>query len=71
MSETSMARRGLDKRKACVFLILVVVGILCICVLAYTLFYATGHSNTTIKGGNSLVGNPAPPNAPIHVLVRS
>jgi hypothetical protein len=50
------ATGGMDKRKVCVFLILVAVGILCICVLAYMLFYATGHSNTTFKdGGHSLV----------------
>jgi hypothetical protein len=56
--------RGMDKRKVCVFLILVAVGILCICVLGYMLFYATGHSDTTIKdGGHSLtwLNSPHPP----------
>jgi hypothetical protein len=61
MTESSIASRGLDKRKACVFLILVAVGILCICALAYMLFYATPHSNTTIKeGGHSLLREEAP-----------
>jgi hypothetical protein len=61
MTESSIAGRGLDKRKACVFLILVAVGILCICALAYMLFFATPHSNTTIKeGGHSLVREEAP-----------
>jgi hypothetical protein len=56
MTAGSIDRRGMDKRKVCVFLILVAVGILCICVLGYMLFYATGHSDTTIKdGGHSLV----------------
>jgi hypothetical protein len=74
MTEGSIASRGLDKRKACVFLILVAVGVLCICALAYMLFYATPHANTTIKeGGHSLVRpESAPPsNAPGNVLIRS
>jgi hypothetical protein len=53
---------GMDKRKVCVFLILVVVGILCLCVLAYTLFYAKPRSNSPIKnGGHSSVRRDAPP----------
>jgi hypothetical protein len=53
--------RGMDKRKVCVFLILVGVGILCLCVLVYTLFYARPHSNTPIKeGGHSLVQRNTP-----------
>jgi hypothetical protein len=51
--------RGMDKRKVCVFLILVGVAILCICVLAYTLFYAKPH--TTIEpAGHSLLQQNAP-----------
>ncbi len=51
----------MDKRKVCVFLILVGVGIACLCVLMYTLFYAMPHSNSTIKsGGLSLVRHDAP-----------
>ena len=47
---------GLDKRKACVFLILVAIGVLCLGVLAYILFYATPHANTVLKnGGNSMI----------------
>jgi hypothetical protein len=79
MNASSIDRGGLDKRKACVFLILVAVGILCICALAYMLFYATPHSNNTIKdGGHSLVRQeiPPPPGAvwaagEAHVPVRS
>jgi hypothetical protein len=79
MTEGSIRRRGLDKRKACVFLILVAVGILCICALAYMLFYAAPHSNDTIKdGGHSLTRRDAPPppgtvwvTGVAHVPVRS
>jgi hypothetical protein len=62
ITHNSMGRGGLDKKKACVFLILVAVGILCICALAYMLFFATPHANTTIKnGGHSLIRWEAPP----------
>lgn len=53
---------GLDKRKACVFLLLVAVGVLCLAVLAYLLFYAGPHSNTMFKsGGNSMIQQVVPP----------
>ncbi|HEY2001858.1 MAG TPA: hypothetical protein VGG80_06040 [Acidobacteriaceae bacterium] len=53
--------RGMDKRKVCVFLILVGVAILCLCVLVYTLFYANPHTNPTIeKEGHSLLRQNAP-----------
>ena len=53
---------GLDKRKACVFLLLVAVGVLCLGVLAYLLFYAAPHSNTMFKGGgNSMIRQTVPP----------
>ena len=43
------------------FLILVAVGVLCICALAYMLFFAAPHSNNTIKsGGHSLARQAAP-----------
>jgi hypothetical protein len=75
MTHNSIGRRGLDKRKVCVFLILVAVGILCICALAYMLFFATPHANTTIKnGGHSLVRRGAPPppgRVSATILVRS
>lgn len=52
---------GLDKRKACVFLILVAVGLLCLGVLTYVLFFATPHANTVIKnGGNSMIRQTLP-----------
>jgi hypothetical protein len=43
--------RSMDKRKVCVFLILVAVGLLCLCVMAYTLFYARPRGNPTITNG--------------------
>jgi hypothetical protein len=53
---------GLDKRKACVFLILVAIGVLCLGVLAYILFYAAPRSNTVIKNGKqSIVRQTVPP----------
>jgi hypothetical protein len=66
---------GLDKRKACVFLILVAIGVLCLGVLAYILFYAGPHSNTVLKnGGHSIVRQnvpPAPQVVPAESTVRS
>jgi hypothetical protein len=43
--------RSMDKRKVCVFLILVAIGLLCLCVMVYTLFYARPHGNSTIQNG--------------------
>ena len=51
--------RGMDKRKVCVFLILVGVAVLCLCVLVYTLFYARPHS-TIEQRGHSLLQQNAP-----------
>jgi hypothetical protein len=51
--------RGMDKRKVCVFLILVGVAILCLCVLVYTLFYARPHT-TIEQGGHSQLQRSAP-----------
>jgi hypothetical protein len=66
---------GLDKRKACVFLILVAVGVLCLGILAYVLFYATPHSNTVLKnGGHGAVRQAVPPGIlpiPLASTVRS
>ncbi len=46
----------MDKRKVWVFLLLVGIGVACLCVLMYTLFYAPPRSNSTIKNGpHSLV----------------
>jgi hypothetical protein len=42
---------GMDKRKVCVFLLLVGIGILCLLLMVYTLFYARPHANTTIENG--------------------
>ena len=43
--------RSMDKRKVCVFLILVVIGLLCLCIMVYALFYARPHGNPTIQNG--------------------
>jgi flagellar basal body-associated protein FliL len=48
---SSSVGRGMDKRKVCVFLILVVVGLLCLLLMAYMLFYASPHANSTIQNG--------------------
>jgi hypothetical protein len=42
---------GMDKRKVCVFLILVGIGILCLLLMVYTLFYARPHTDPTIQQG--------------------
>jgi len=44
--------RGMDKRKVCVFLILVVIGLLCLCIMAYTLFYARPRQDSTMQSGS-------------------
>jgi hypothetical protein len=52
----------LDKRKACVFLILVAVALVCLCLLVYALMYAKPTTNPTIKnGGNSMIRQTVPP----------
>jgi hypothetical protein len=38
-----------DKRKACVFLILVAIALVCVGVLVYTLFYARPHADPAIQ----------------------
>jgi H+/Cl- antiporter ClcA len=43
--------RSMDKRKVCVFLILVAIGLLCLCIMVYALFYARPRGNPTIKNG--------------------
>jgi hypothetical protein len=42
---------GMDKRKVCVFLILVGIGVLCLLLLVYTLFYARPHTSPAIQNG--------------------
>jgi hypothetical protein len=42
-------RRGLDKRKAAVFLLLVAVAVLCVLVLIYSLMHARPHADPTIE----------------------
>jgi hypothetical protein len=52
MTERSV-KCGMDKRKVCVFLILVGIAVACLCVLMYTLFYAMPHYSTPLKSGGS------------------
>jgi hypothetical protein len=63
--------KGLHKGRASLFVILVAIGVLCVCALIYMLFYERSRSSTTIRGtGHSLVREAAPPVA-IHPAVRS
>jgi hypothetical protein len=40
---------GMDKRKVCVFLMLVGIGILCLLVMVYTLFFARPQTSPAIQ----------------------
>ena len=52
---------SMDKRKVCVFLILVVIGLLCFLLMAYTLFFARPRTDSTIeKVGHSSLRHPVP-----------
>ena len=52
---------SLDKRRVCVFLILVAVALLCVGVFVYTLFYAQPRTNPMIdEHGNSMLRNISP-----------
>lgn len=42
---------GMDKRKVCVFLVLVGIGILCLLLIVYTLFYARPQTSPAIQSG--------------------
>ena len=41
----------MDKRKVTCFLLLVVIGLACICAMLYMLFYAAPHGDQEIKPG--------------------
>lgn len=41
----------MDKRKVTCFLLLVIIGIACVCAMLYMLFYARPHANEEIKQG--------------------
>lgn len=50
----------MDKRKVTCFLLLVVIGIACVCAMLYMLFYARPHANDEIKqGGRAALHMPA------------
>ena len=52
---------SLDKRKACLFVVLVAIAVACVCILIYTLFYAGPRANNTIRGvGQSLLHQQVP-----------
>jgi hypothetical protein len=40
---------GMGKGKVCVFLLLVGIGLLCVLMMVYTLFYARPHTDPTIQ----------------------
>lgn len=50
----------MDKRKVTCFLLLVIIGLACICAMLYMLFYAAPHENQEIKpGGRSALHMPS------------
>ena len=50
----------MDKKKVTCFLLLVVIGIACVCAMLYVLFYAAPHANEEIKqGGRSALHMPS------------
>jgi hypothetical protein len=60
MTTASCTRDGMDKRKVTCFLLLVVIGLACICAMLYMLFYAGPHADQEIKpGGRSALHMPS------------
>jgi hypothetical protein len=66
----------MDKRKVTCFLLLVVIGIACVCAMLYLLYYSSPHANQELKQGGqaalhspSLMRRPDPSSAPL--IVRS
>ena len=58
---TAGSSGGLHKGKACLFVVLVAIAVLCVCLLLYMLFYAGPRANTTIRNtGHSLVRQTVP-----------
>lgn len=59
---------GMDKRKVCVFLILVAVALLCVGIIAYSLFYAKPHADPTMQNAphTGLLLQPEPAPASVH-----
>jgi hypothetical protein len=52
---------SLEKRKVCVFLILIAVALLCVGVVVYTLFYTQPRTNPMIEEhGNSMLQHLSP-----------
>jgi hypothetical protein len=49
MATISCRRDGMDKRKVTCFLLLVVIGLACILIMVYILFYARPQSDSEIK----------------------
>jgi hypothetical protein len=46
-----MTENSLDKRKVCVFLLLVGIGLLCVVLMLYTLFYARPRGSPPVQNG--------------------
>jgi hypothetical protein len=56
------SRGGLHKGRACLFVVLVAIAVLCVCFLIYTLFYSGPRSGSPIHTpGQSLLRNSGPP----------
>jgi hypothetical protein len=68
MATASCTRDGMDKRKVTCFLLLVVIGIACVCAMLYLLFYASPHANDEIKqgGGRAALHTPSLQLQPYH-----
>ena len=62
---------SLDKRKVCVFLILVAVALLCVLVFVYTLFYAKPRTNPMIQEHGRSMLRRLSPGSPEIVSVHS
>jgi hypothetical protein len=55
----------MNKKKVTCFLLLVVIGIACVCAMLYVLFYAGPRANEEIKqGGRSALHMPSLPGEP-------
>ena len=50
----------MDKRKVCLFLILVAVALLCVCVMAYALFYSKPRTDPKIQNAPHSMLRPLP-----------
>ena len=72
MATASYTRVGMDKRKVTCFLLLVVIGLACVCAILYMLFYARPHADQEIqKDGRSALHAPSMQPAAAALTVHS